>query len=120
MPGGDGSARFPLRGLQDAVAAVASVTGPVVIKVEPGDYVLADSLIIERSFIELSGSTEIVQDDHGWPTGKSVAGTETRMALRITSGQLDAAPTRFDRARLESQRLDRIPCDRSSFLARFR
>jgi hypothetical protein len=69
-PGGDGSARFPYRDLHDAVAAANAVSGPVLIKVEPGDYVLAAPLLVERS-IELRGSTELMVGDDGWPTGEA-------------------------------------------------
>src|SRR5437867_2704761 len=84
--GGEGSARFPFRDLQDAVAAAALIPRPVVINVGPGDYMLTESLIVERSFIELRGSTEIVQDDDGWPTGETVPGTETRVVAANPAG----------------------------------
>jgi hypothetical protein len=85
-PSGDGSARFPFRDLQDAIAAAALTAGPVVIRVRPGDYVVTESLIVERSSIELRGSTKIVQDADGWPTGEIVPGTETRIVAANPSG----------------------------------
>jgi hypothetical protein len=78
-PGGDGSARLPFHDVRDAVAAAAAASGPVIIKVRPGEYALAQPLIVERSFIELRGSTELVEDDDGLPTGEAVPGTETRI-----------------------------------------
>jgi len=79
-------ARLPFCDLQDAVAAAAAVSGPVIISVRPSDYLVTESLVVERSFIELRGSTELVQDDDGWPTGETVAGTERRIVATNPSG----------------------------------
>lgn len=76
-PGGNGSARSPYTNLPDAVVAARSDPGAV-IKVEPGDYALAETLLIDRS-LELRGSTKQVDTDDAWPTGEVVAGTETRV-----------------------------------------
>ena len=84
-PGGNGSARFPYRDLHDAVTAANAVSGPVLIKVEPGDYVLAAPLLVGRS-IELRGSTELMEGDDGWPTGEAVPGTETRIIAANPGG----------------------------------
>lgn len=78
-PGGDGTARFPFHDLRDAVEAAATTSERVIIKVRPGEYVLTEPLVIERSFIELSGSTELVEGADGWPTGEAVPDTETRI-----------------------------------------
>lgn len=77
-PGGDGSGRFPYQDLPAAVAAARAIAGPVVIRVEPGDYALAEPLVIDRP-LELRGSTEQVDGDDPWPTGEAAAGTETRI-----------------------------------------
>jgi len=77
-PGGDGSGRFPYHDLPEAVAAAHAIAGAVVIKVEPGDYVLTEPLVIDRQ-LELRGSTEQVESDDPWPTGEVAAGTETRI-----------------------------------------
>jgi hypothetical protein len=50
----------------------------VLIKVMPGDYVLAEPLLIDRS-IDLRGSSELIEGDDGWPAGDAVPGTETRI-----------------------------------------
>jgi hypothetical protein len=77
-PGGNGSSRRPYTNLPDAVAAARATAGAVVIKVEPGDYPLAETLLIDRS-IDLRGSTEQVDSDDPWPTGQVEPGTETRV-----------------------------------------
>ena len=77
-PGGNGSGRFPYHNLPEAVAAAHAIAGPVVIKVEPGDYALAEQLVIERS-VDLRGSTEQIESDDPWPTGEVAAGTQTRI-----------------------------------------
>ncbi len=78
-PGGDGSERFPFRDLQDAVSAASAASEAVIIKVRPGEYALTQPLIVERSGIGLTGSTELVKGDDGWPTGEAMPGTETRI-----------------------------------------
>jgi hypothetical protein len=83
--GGDGSARFPFHDLQDAVLAAAATSAPVIIKVRPGEYALTQPLIVERSFMELRGSTELVEGDDGLPTGQAVPGTETRIIAATPS-----------------------------------
>jgi len=77
-PGGKGSVRFPYNNLPEAVAAAHATSSAVVIKVEPGDYALAEPLVIDRS-LDLRGSTEQVDSDDPWPTGEVAAGTETRI-----------------------------------------
>lgn len=77
-PGGDGSARFPYRDLKDAVAAADATPDSVLIEVRPGDYVLTEPLLIDRS-LDLHGSTETIEGDDGWPTGDAAAGTEARI-----------------------------------------
>jgi len=78
VPGGDGSGARPLDNLSDAIVAARDISGPVVIKVEPGDYPQPSTLIIDRP-LEIRGSTEMVEGPDGWPTGEVVAGTETRV-----------------------------------------
>ena len=77
-PGGNGTARFPFDNLPDAVDAARAVAGAVIIKVEPGNYALAETLVIDRS-LDLRGSTEQVDDSDSWPTGEVIAGTATRV-----------------------------------------
>lgn len=77
-PGGDGSGKLPYNNLPAAMAAARAVTEPVTIKVEPGDYAVAETLVIDRG-VDLRGSTELVLDDDGWPTGDVVEGTATRL-----------------------------------------
>jgi hypothetical protein len=77
-PGGNGSGAFPYRSLPEAVAAAHGVSGAVVIKVEPGNYPLAETLVVDRS-LELRGSTQQVVSNDRWPTGEVVPGTETRV-----------------------------------------
>lgn len=77
-PGGNGSGRFPYQNLPEAVAAAQAIAGVVAIKVEPGDYALAEPLVIDRS-VDLLGSTEQVESDDPWPTGEVAAGTRTRI-----------------------------------------
>ena len=62
--------------LSDAVAA-AKASGTRVLKLAPGDYPLAATLVIDFP-LELRGSQVMLHDDHGWPTGV-VAGSETRL-----------------------------------------
>jgi hypothetical protein len=64
--------------LPEALAAARAAAGAVVVKVEPGDYPLAETLLIDRS-IELRGSTEQVDSDDLWPTGEVRTGTLTRV-----------------------------------------
>jgi hypothetical protein len=42
-------------------------------------------LFVERS-VDLRGSTELIEDDDGWPTGDVVAGTETRIVAANAAG----------------------------------
>jgi len=77
-PGGDGTGKSPFNNLPDAVDAARSVPGAVTIKVAPGDYALAETLVIDRPLL-LRGSTEQVQGSDSWPTGEVVPGTATRL-----------------------------------------
>lgn len=77
-PGGNGSSRFPFDNLPDAVAASRTVLDPVIIKVEPGDYALDSTLLIDRP-LELRGATVPVMGLDGWPTGAAVPGSATRL-----------------------------------------
>lgn len=76
-PGGNGSARSPYTNLPEAVVAARANPGAV-IKVAPGDYALAETLVIDES-MDLRGSTVQVDGDDRWPTGEVVAGTKTRV-----------------------------------------
>ena len=78
IAGGDGSAKFPYNNLPEAIAAARAASGAPLIKVEPGDYPLAQPLLIDRS-MELRGSTEQVASGDSWPSGEAVAGTQTRV-----------------------------------------
>lgn len=77
-PGGNGSALLPFNNLADAVAMARAVSGFVTVKVAPGDYLLTDTLVIDRP-IDLRGSTEEILDADSWPTGSFVPGTATRV-----------------------------------------
>jgi hypothetical protein len=77
-PDGNGSAKFPYNNLPEAVAVARATSGAVVIKVNPGNYALAEPLVIDRS-LDLRGSTEQVSSDDPWPSGEVAAGTETRI-----------------------------------------
>lgn len=78
MLGGNGSGRFPYNNLTDALADARTTSGAVVINVAPGDYAVESSLVIDRS-LELRGSSVLIEDADGWPTGAVAAGTETRI-----------------------------------------
>jgi hypothetical protein len=77
-PGGNGSVLQPFHNLPEAIAAARAASGFVTIRVAPGDYPLADTLVIDRS-IDLRGSTEQFTDADAWPTGAVVPGTATRV-----------------------------------------
>jgi len=77
-PGGNGTDRFPFDNLSEAVDAASTVPGPVIIKVEPGDYPLVSTLMIDRP-LDLRGSTEQIVGTDSWPTGEVVPGTATRV-----------------------------------------
>jgi hypothetical protein len=78
-PGGDGSERHPYDNLPDALAAARTISGAVVIEVAPGDYVIDSSLVIDRSSLGLRGSSVLIKDNQGWPTGAVAPGTSTRI-----------------------------------------
>lgn len=78
VPGGSGTASAPYNNLADAVAAAGTTSAAVVIKVAPGDYAIASTLVIDRP-LELRGSSVLIDDADGWPTGDVAAGTETRV-----------------------------------------
>jgi hypothetical protein len=86
--GGDGSARSPFDNLADALAEANASAGAVVVKVAPGDYAVEGSLVIDRS-LELRGSTILLEDADGWPTGAVVPGTATRV---FTTNPLGSQP----------------------------
>jgi len=77
-PGGDGTGASPFGDLPSAVDYARTLPGPVTIKVAPGDYALAETLVIDRS-IELRGSTEQVAGVDSWPSGTIAPGTATRV-----------------------------------------
>ena len=90
-PGGNGSGRFPYSTLPAALEAAKAISAPVRIAVAPGHYLITDTLVIDRS-LELRGSTELLQDSDGWPTGDEVPGTETRI---VAATSLGAQPVVF-------------------------
>ena len=81
-------ARSPFSDLSDALAEANTSAAAVVVKVAPGDYPVADSLVIDRP-IELRGSTILIEDADGWPTGAVVPGTATRI---FTTNPLGTRP----------------------------
>ena len=84
-PGGNGSARLPYSKLEDAIAAANASLHPTIVKVRPGEYVLSGPLLIDQS-VDLRGSSELIQDGNGWPTGEVGGGTETRIVAANVSG----------------------------------
>jgi hypothetical protein len=78
-PGGNGSGQSPYNNLPDAVAAARSSSAATVIKIAPGAYPLAATLVIDAS-LELRGSSQPVSvPDDPWPTGQVEPETETRI-----------------------------------------
>ncbi len=77
-PGGNGSSKAPYNSVTDALAVAGATSAAVVIKVAPGNYPISSSLVVDRP-LELRGSSVLIEDAHGWPTGEVVAGTETRL-----------------------------------------
>ena len=73
-PGGVGSEGFPFRNLPEAVAAAYDVAGDVVIKVEPGDYALDATLVIDRA-LDLRGWTGAGCRGRWLADGDAVPGT---------------------------------------------
>ena len=76
--GGNGSAQSPYNTLADALAAARETSAAVVINVRPGDYPVGSTLVIDRP-LALRGSSVLIRDAVGWPTGEVAAGTETRI-----------------------------------------
>lgn len=87
-PGGNGGARFPYNNLMDALAEARTISSAVVINVAPGDYAIESSLVIDRS-LDLRGSSVLIEDADGWPTGAVAPGTETRI---LGTGPLGTQP----------------------------
>ena len=77
-PGGNGTSNSPFHNLADALAAARATSADVVIKVAPGEYATASPLVIDRP-LELRGSSVLIEDADGWPTGDVATGTETRV-----------------------------------------
>lgn len=78
IPAGNGSGSSPYNNLADALADARTTSGAVVIKVAPGDYAVESSLVIDVP-LELRGSSVLIEDADGWPTGAVAPGTETRI-----------------------------------------
>lgn len=78
QPGGNGSGALPFANLPAAVDYARTLPGRVTIKVEPGDYALDETLVIDRS-IELRGSTEQLGGADSWPSGEIAPRTATRV-----------------------------------------
>ena len=77
-PGGNGTSNFPFHNLPEAVEAARTLSGGIIqIRVAPGDYPVASTLLIDRS-LDLEGSTQLVRQNL-LPTGEVVAGTATRV-----------------------------------------
>ena len=75
--GGNGSGASPFNNLPDALEK-AKLTNASVIQVAPGDYAIGTTLVIEQS-LDLRGSSLLVKESSGWPTGDVQSGTETRI-----------------------------------------
>lgn len=78
VPGGNGSALSPYNSMMDALADAKATPAAVVIKVAPGKYVIESQLVIDRS-LDLRGSSVLIEDPDGWPTGAVAPGSETRI-----------------------------------------
>jgi hypothetical protein len=76
-PGGNGSGRYPFDNIADALTLATSL-GDAVVVVEPGQYPVSSTLLIQ-SPVHLRGSNVMEVDDAGRPTGSIVPGTETRI-----------------------------------------
>ncbi len=87
-PGGDGSFGFPYRNLRPALKKAGATAGAVTIRVAPGRYVVNSTLVIDRPLL-LRGSSELVKDPDGLPTGEVLPGTETRI---VAGAGLGAEP----------------------------
>src|SRR6266545_4960726 len=87
-PGGNGSGQFPYSTLAAALETAKATSESVHVIVAPGDYSITETLVIDRS-LDLYGSTELLEDTDGWPTGDVVAVTETRI---VAAGSLGAQP----------------------------
>ena len=85
--GGDGSKQSPFNNLVEALADARTTSETVVIRVAPGDYAIDSSLVIDRSSLDLRGSSVLIKDAHGWPTGKVAPGTRTRIVGTELLGQ---------------------------------
>lgn len=86
-PGGNGSRRAPFRTVEAAVALANSLGERTTIKVAPGTYEVATSLVLTAP-VALRGSTEWLIAGGG-PTGQALAGTETRI---IGAASLGGSP----------------------------
>jgi hypothetical protein len=87
LTGGDGTAAKPYNTIAAAVARARVVGGDPTIKVEPGLYELASTIIIDIP-LDLVGSSVLEIDSNGWPTGVASPGTETRIVGLAALGTL--------------------------------
>jgi len=85
--GGKGTAAKPFNTIGDAVDRARTVGGDPIIKVEPGRYELASTIIIDIP-LDLVGSNVMEIDSNGWPTGVIQPGTETLVIGLAALGQL--------------------------------
>ena len=60
--GGNGTGQFPFNNLADALALARTTSSGVIIKVAPGDYADRSPLVIDRSMVDLHGSSVLIED----------------------------------------------------------
>ncbi len=86
--GGNGSGRSPYNNLTDALTDANTTSAAVIVDVASGDYAIESSFVIDRP-LDLRGSSVLIEDSDGWPTGEIVPGTETRI---YATGSLGTQP----------------------------
>ncbi len=85
-PGGNGvTPRFAYRNVPEALAEAKTISGPVIIDVAPGEYLVDSTLVIDRSLV-LRGATVLVKDDQDFPTSDIEQGTTTRIEASASLG----------------------------------
>jgi hypothetical protein len=91
--GGDGTGAAPYSNLPAAVVEARSrflaSSARVKIQIEPGLYILTDTLLLDVPGLELRGSNVMPAAEDGWPIDVLEEGTETRI---ISAGPFAGAP----------------------------
>ena len=85
-PGGNGvTPRFAYRNVPEALAEAKTISGPVIIDVAPGKYLVDSTLVIDRSLV-LRGATVLIKDDQDLPTHDIEPGTATLIEASAALG----------------------------------